>query len=199
MNSSTTQNTIEPESAYLEVQDFLRKLAWKFVARYNVPFEEAMREANWGFVQAVQKYDPNRGAKFITFVGFTANNRLMDWIMYRAKQPEMVNIEEAVPFLFLEETELFRTSDCVSEIPAHAPAQRSESLDMIEDLSTDAREIISLLIESPGELLGSAPATARQLLHKVKRYLVEQKGRNKKRIDEATLEIQTRLREGWAN
>jgi hypothetical protein len=77
-----------------------------------------------------------------------------------------------------------------------APRQHSDCLEIWEELSGDAREIINLLLETPQELLEEVP-TPKRLLGRVKRYLIA-KGRKANAIHLAHLEIQGKFREVWS-
>jgi len=157
----------------------LYSLAWRCANTYPVPFDEAKSEAYYAFMRACNDFNPSRGAKFSSWCYFWVWTHLKTFVTKRTVDP--------LTFMDINE-----------ELVGAAPPQRSESMEMIEDLSADAKEIISLLIETPAEILGGCPVPAKQLLNKVKKYLVEQ-GKDRRAVERAQQEITLRFREAWAN
>lgn len=170
---------IDPEQAFPEVEKMLYDLAWKCSNAYPVTFEEARSEAYYAFVRSCQDYDPDKskGAKFSTWCYFWVWTQLKTFITKRS----------ADPLCFIE------INEDASALFGEAPNLNSESLEMFDDLSDEAKEIIALLIETPQEILGTAPLPAKHLLARVKGYL-EMAGREKKVLDAAVEEIRLRLR-----
>lgn len=169
------------DEAFAGVEKLLYKLAWKCAQRYNIPFEDCRSEAYYAFVKAFNwRFDPNKkgASSFSSKCYEIATFRLRTMVINRTK---------AIPMSELNE-----------ETAGHAPEQRSESMEMIEDLSHDAQEIIALIVDTPQHLLGWDPHSPRQLLAKVKRYLIEHKGRRKKDVEKAHEEICIRFQEAWA-
>lgn len=171
---------MNPEKAWPTVERMLYKMAWKTTERYGVPFEDARSEVYLAFMKACWRWDPKRHARFTSFACFIANCRLRSLIMDRA------TAHTQMPCVELNE-----------EMLGFAPELRSECLEMLDDLSEDARELVSLLLEIPEDLIGYR-MTPRQLMARVKRFMIEKRGRDKKRVKKAHRELQLRFQEAWA-
>lgn len=179
MNSINTTPKLDPDVAFASVEKMLYSLAWRTAKTYGLQFEDCRSECYYAFVKALNwRYNPNKGTKFSTCVHTIAAWRLRNLVLDKINTVPTVEVEE--------------------EMLGAAPPERSESLELIDDLSDDAKEIIELLLETPGEILGQAPTPVNQLLNKVKNYLVNQ-GKCRKDLNKAHLEIQTRFTEAWAN
>lgn len=164
--------TIDPTEEFPKVENMLYQLAWKTAQAYPVPFEEARSEAYYAFMRACADFKPDRGSKFSSWCYFWVWTHLKTFVTKRTVDP----------LVFIEVKE---------SLLGEAPPERSEALEMLEDLSEDAKEIITLLIETPRELIGLA-MTPKQLLKKVKEHLVA-KGKARDRVDRAAEEIRLRL------
>lgn len=173
---------VDPDTAFPQVEKMIYDLCWKFSGTYPITFEECKSEAYYAFVKSCYDFKPERKMKFSTWCYYWVWCKLKDLVTFRSKDP----------MCFVE-----MNDDHVS-LFGEAPPQRSESLEMIDDLSDDAKEIINLLIETPAEILGGASIPAKQLLVRVKRYLEEHAGRSRKDLDKAHREIELRFREQWA-
>lgn len=168
-----------PEKVYPEVENLLIKLAANTMRVYGIPFDDCMSECNYAFVKAANwRFDPTKGAKFTTQVATIAKWRLKSLVIARMQEAPTVEIDE--------------------EKAGFVPEVRSETLEAIEDLSEDAREIIALIVESPAELLGQV--TTRNVLKRVKTYLRKRRKSpfSRDQITRAEEEIQTRFQQLWA-
>jgi len=168
---------VNPEEEFPKVEKMLYNLAWKFTNTYPIDFEEAKREAYYAFVRACYDYNPARETKFSSWA--------YTWVWCHLKT--LITKRTTDPLTFIEVKE---------EIFGEAAPERSPTLDMIDDLSEDAKEIIGLLLETPGELIGSK-MTPRQFLYKVKEILVRG-GKPKERVDKAHKEICEKFQAAWA-
>ncbi len=175
MFSEDTQPVIDPTEALPSVNKMLYDLAWK-ARNSRFPFEEAISEAYWAFVQACYSYDPHRGAKFTTWCYFKTWTHLKTVVTKKTRDP----------LVFTEMKE---------ELVGAAPANKRDFLDMVEDLSSDAREIISLLLDAPKEVLHTVPTTTAQLLSRVCDHLGFNRGWDGFQSGVTLHEIQTRFAE----
>lgn len=170
-------NNMDANQLYAEVEKMLYKLAWQTSKTYGIPFEVCRSECDYAFVKALNwRYDPSKGTKFSTCVHTIARWRLKNLVRGRMEEAPTIEIEEG--------------------LLGAAPPTRAESLELIDDLSHDAKEILSLLLETPKEILGQAPIPVHHLVKRVKDYLVQQ-GRAKRDVDRAHKELQTRFKEAW--
>lgn len=169
---------MDPETAFQGVEKMLYGLAWKCHRTYGVPYEDALSECYYAFVKALNwRWKPGKGTKFSTTVQNIAQWRLKSLIINRAN---------AVPTCELED-----------HMVGEAKPVRAESLELICDLSEDAKDIVALICETPAEILGASPVPVKQLVSRIKRYLEEQ-GRERQKLDAAHRELQLRFREAWA-
>jgi hypothetical protein len=171
---------VDPIEAFPKVEGIIHKLAWKCAQSYPVTFEEARSEAYLAFLKACADYKPERGAAFASWCYFWIWTDLKTWITKRSKDP-------LVP------------SEITEEMVGFAPETdklTAETMDALEELSADAREIVSLLLETPAEIVASVK-TLRQLVAGVKKMLIA-KGRTKEQVDNSYAEIETTLRKAWA-
>lgn len=94
---------------------------------------------------------------------------------------------------------LAKEASILTSIPEdYDPPAKTKSdfpFDLIEELSEDAKEIVSLILESPGEL--AEEMTGRELLQAVRRYLMRQ-GWNAWRFERHRKEIKARWQKGLA-
>lgn len=162
----------------------LYNLAWKFARKYPYPneeqmFEDCKSESYFAFMRACEKYQSDRGAKFITWCYKRVWFDLKTFVTARAKCPlEFVEIHE----------DLLGGKETLDETYS----------DLMQHISEDAKEIVALLVESPVELMewkwGGCPKTSRELLRKVKDFLVAKRGRNLIALDAATRELKAHFR-----
>lgn len=169
--------TIDPVVEFPKVEKMLYSLAWKFSNQYPLTFEEARSEAYYGFMRACQDYDPARG-KFSTWVYYWAWCRLKDVVMKAAKDP--------LDFMEIND-----------DILGGAEPPKSMAMECLDDLSSDARELVDLLLETPGELVGLALGPERYL-KRVKDYMVKN-GWSRSRIEKAVTEAQMTFRSAWGH
>ncbi len=170
---------VNPEKNWPGVERMLYSMAWKTTERYGVPFEDCRSEVYYAFMKACWRFDPTRDAKFSSFCCFIANCRLKSLIMNRAAD------NKEMPCVELNE-----------DVIGYAPEQRSECMEMIEDLSEDAKEIVALLLEIPKDLVGKR-MSPRQLLRRVKQHLIEECGKDRDAINTAHKELCRRFRSVW--
>lgn len=170
-------NNVDPIEMFPKVEKMICKFAWQYSETYPVSFEEARSEAYYAFMRACADYRPEEKTKFSSWCYFWIWTHLKTWITKRTVEP--------ITFMEINE-----------EMVGTATPDRAESLELVDDLSEDAKEIISLILETPSEISASV-VTVRRLLGEIKRYLVK-KGRSKKRVESAHKEICVRFQSAWA-
>jgi len=174
---------IDPDKALPEVEKMLFDLAWKTANTYPVTFEEAKTEAYYAFVRACHDYSPekSKGSKFSTWCYFWVWTHLKTFVTKRTVDPLVfVEIDDDLAGAAPEDNSF-----------NHSPLE-GLSDDLVRGLSADAKEIMSLLIETPAEILGGVPVPVTRLLGKVKNHLVSS-GYCVDRFNAARTEIETRL------
>ncbi len=181
-NTTMTPTTahINPETELVHVQDLLYKLAWRCANTYPVPFEEALSEAYMIYMRACASYKPDRGAKFSTWLQFCVSLELKTFVTKRTVDASRLS------FIEIDE-----------ETCGGAAQHRHPLQEWAGDLSEDAQELLSLLLETPEEVLGKGTATPLQLLRKAKYYLMTQRKKSPTEVQQAEQEIRHRLAEIW--
>lgn len=174
------KHKLDPQEAFDGVQKLLFKLAWATHHQYGVPYDDCLSECYYAFVKAFNwRYDPKMGTKFSTQVCTIAKWRLRSLTRKQRLAPVTEELNE--------------------ETAGFAASMRSECLEVVEGLSGDAREIVSLLLETPREIIGLGEVTSpKRLLSGVKAYL-RQKGYTRDRLNEAEEEITAAFTGVWAN
>ena len=170
---------IDPELEFPKVKDMLYSLAWRTHRTYGIDYDECQREVYYAFVKAVKRYNKKRKKKssFSTLCHIIATWRLKNLVRERARGPVFVEVNE--------------------EVAGYAPPQRAESLELVCDLSNDAKEIISLLLDHSWLPTKQAVPVSR-LLGYVKEHIIWQRGpKAEKQVETAIKEIRTRLRAAW--
>jgi hypothetical protein len=153
MKTSINKNNIDPEQMLPEVETLLRQLAWRISEPLGIPYQETLAEAYFLYMRACKTYDPTKGSKFSTWVYFVVEHNLRNFARSRLKKgPEMVELDE----------------DICGTVPEKSPI-----FDFIEDLPRDARILAKLLIETPTEILNGSPISPKDLLKRVRLYMVE--------------------------
>lgn len=173
----TTKPVVDPNEMLPEVEKMLYKQAWKLSENYGIPFEEARSEAQLAFMRACYDFKPERGAKFSTWCYYWVWCQLKDFITRRTNDP-------LIP------------TEINEEMLGEAPPEHSPSLELVAELSSDAQEVVSLLLETRQEAEAIA-VTAKQLLRKIRVQLVEEVGWERTRFDKAHEELHTTLNHAW--
>jgi hypothetical protein len=176
-----TKKTDNLDELFASVEKLLYKQAWAAVAKYGIAFEDALSECHLAFVKATKQFQEGRGTKFSTFLQLKCQWHFLTLASQSKRAPHFVEIE-------LNE-----------ELVGVAPVQHSPCLEAVEGLSSEAREIVGLLLETPAEILGVwSPIKPKQLLRRVKRYLQRKRGYSKARLEKAHEEITNTFRQIWA-
>lgn len=168
--------TANPEQVFPQVEGLLRHLARQATLNWPSLFQDALSEAHWSFMRACGQFDPCRGAKLSTWIAFRVSMDLRRWRMRLAKEASILT---SIP----------------EDYDPPAKTKSDFPFDLIEELSEDAKEIVSLILESPGEL--AEEMTGRELLQAVRRYLMRQ-GWNAWRFERHRKEIKARWQKGLA-
>jgi len=178
---------IDPVAVFPKVEKMIYSQAWKFAKKYPITFEEAKAEAYYGFIRACYKFE-GRGSKFSSWCYFIVWVTLKDLITARAKDP-MIPVDP-MPHTEAERRDVEELMGTVSE---EGIKFKEEIEDTVSDLSTEAKEMLGLLLEPPAELLEGDRPTPKQLLSRVKKHLLA-KGRAKAQLKVAYAELEERIK-----
>jgi len=165
-----------------EVQNLAYKLAWDASAQYRLPFDECLGEAYWQFMRAWNYYDPKRRVKFSSFY-----TQIFKW-QFKSRITEKVKRQQRLPQIEFKD-------NLRGVLKLTAPATRSPCLEIWEDLSEDAREIVELLVEETPKKWRSI-LSPELLLTRVKRSLMC-RGYTHDRFEAAQEEIRRRFQGVW--
>lgn len=192
MNKNSKNPTrLDPASAYPSVEPMLQKHAWSIARSYpGISFEEAMSEAYMAYLTACRLFNPDKGTKFSTFVGFVVPRQLQSFLRRRAKDR----------LCFADPGELYGESDkqqpAMSAQPLDCP-----SLDVVEELvqelGPDVRLFVSLLLDGPAEMLEAGICTTHGLLGAARRAM-RRMGRSRHEVRKLVDGLKDGLQEAWA-
>jgi len=173
---------IDPNEVFPQVENMLYSLAWSTAKKYPVTFEEARSEAYFAFMKACTEYSraKSKGGKFSSWCYFKTWTHLKTWITKRTNDR----------LVFME------NNDREDTMAIAAPATVSSHIELVEDLSEDAREMVNMLVETPAELLGLSMSPKR-FMKRVKECLVK-KGKTKQQVERAHRELLTTFQTAWA-
>ena len=119
---------------YKGVEKMLDQLSWKAARRFNGDFDDYRSVANEAFLTAYEKFDPVRGIKFSTFLHWCVSNAIWGQVASDRKRNER----------FCSTGDLDRNT---------AEDELGRVGRMMTDLSDDARTVVELVTQTPGELV----------------------------------------------
>ena len=127
-----------PKDNTMEILLMIKSIAWSFHNSTGIPVDELISEGNLAYLEALPKYDPNKGMKQTSFVYLLVKNHLLNYLKKNSRN-------RTCP------TDPMILDEVVSE----------ETLDGIEfrkDIETKSEElafVAGLIFKSPGEYLGA--------------------------------------------
>lgn len=178
MNYMNNTLTVDPDKEFPLLEKMLYSLAWRFSNTYPISFDEAKSEAYYAFVRACYDFKSARRTKFSSWVYY--------WVWTHLKTLVTKRTVEPIVFVDMDENQ-----------EGEAAPDQSLPKDVFEDLTEDAKEIISLLLETPSELLGGEELRPSRLLKRVREHLIH-KGKTQDDLEWAEREITMKLRHGLA-
>lgn len=157
------------DDAYAAHEHLVRRTAGRFARRHRVPFDDALAEATFHFLRAARGHDPAKGTIEARIV-FVVWHGLLDWVRDAA-------IDAArLPTVSAARARGGDRVPVVDTLPAAADPESLDIDDFVQDFGLDARVVIRLLAETPGDLLGllrDARPNAQAVRHLLKRFLAE--------------------------
>lgn len=138
---------METNEAYKKSIAILKKLAWKYSNNNIDEFENMISVGNIAFCNAWKTYDENAECNWTTYFYFVAERAMIDEKrtskkhLYHNCYNEMSGTEE-------EEKIFVMLADEKENIE-----QRILFKNQIDHLSTEAQEIVSIILKSPGEIM----------------------------------------------
>lgn len=172
---------IDPEIEFPKVEKMMHKISWSFSRAYLIEYEDCIRECHFAFAKAATRYDSDRtvNSSFSTYLYNLCQFALIDLVKSRVRRVKCDVLED--------------------NMDVEAPECRSPSLELLCDIGDDAKEILSLLLDTPHEILRGRRMSPRKLLKLVAGHLNWEKGPGSyPQIKKAIEEIRTTLQQGWA-
>ena len=155
------------KSSKIKYQDYsklIKKIAGKFARKTGMEFEEVEAEANVIFVECLNAFDPNKG-KFSTLLTVSIWSRYIN-ILKKKNSLKYHNIQ----------VEYLDTMHGVS------PELDYLFKNTLASLSTEAKEIIDIVFNTPAELLNTVTLSKPNLnlsISRIKKYLVNKNWKSK--------------------
>lgn len=170
----------------------LNKIAWEYTRMYPVRFDEAKSQAYWCFLKACRNYRPNRGSKFSTWCYFVVTRNMKTWISQEAKRSSWLKVTEFVPEQLFEDTPQMLGRIYRNPPPRHVGQiiwrmiheTPNEMWDLMNELGSDAQELVLLMLEIPQDFRGG-PATH---LKRAKKKMIRH-NHSQERIEKAVQEL----------
>jgi hypothetical protein len=117
---------------------------------------------------------------------------MTDWITERTKDPHVF-----VDLSPEDELERRQAEEMIGAESTVGTECKEMMEDVIYDLSADAQELLSLLLDTPAEILSGMRPTPKQLLNRVKKFLLAS-GRDACKLESAYRELKVCFRWAWA-
>lgn len=141
-------------ATYEDVQAMITGAAAHYNHKCPVGFDYWLSEANWIFMEAYYSYDPGEGMEFSSWLYFLLYRRLTSVTRKHARIAAQANL---------------------SRIREDVESKKVRLQDFISNLSNDAKEVVSIIVDSPNDVklaLLSRP-TREPLPIKMKQCLLE--------------------------
>jgi DNA-directed RNA polymerase specialized sigma subunit len=130
----------------LDSINIARKLAWSFNRLTGIEYTELFGEACLGYAEALKDFDPSKDTQFSSFAWIYIRNRLRVYVKREMKYAKQINFST----LFADNEE------CINNLFfTHDERQTYEEL--LQYMSTDAKEIAELIIQKKQELPTDIP------------------------------------------
>lgn len=169
---------VDPETALPEVQDMIYSLCHRFTRTYPLDWDDALSEAYVAFLGACRTFNPEKENKFSTWCYYWIWCNLKTMVMKNSSLPVFIEVKEEI--CGMEETPIGS---------------------VVEGLSAEAQEMVSLIIETPAELASlliseKATSNGRRFLSVLKKWMCQKRGKDMETLTAAALEIKNRLSSG---
>lgn len=122
--------------------NLIRSISWKFAQNTNLQYEELFSEAALAYCEAVKTYDPDKGAKLVTYAYWCMKNRLINFSKKETKINNQNFFYESIPEYYHPHTEIERDFNFQ---------------EFTEDWSDECRELAQVALEKPEKFLGETP------------------------------------------
>ena len=160
---------------FSDVEKLIYKIAHSYAQQYTIPYEDLLSQSLTCFMQIVNRYNPDKGTKFSTYLYFVISHQLRTFCQQEYKATNYTELDE----------ELCGSLPCVDS---------SFTDDLLALLTDDAQHVVALVLNPP-EALRVVRTVRRSVtrgcyIHAIKHYLHTYENWTKARailaIDEVT-------------
>jgi len=130
----------------LESINIARKLAWSFNRLTGIEYAELFSEACLGYAEALKDFDPTKNTQFSSFAWVYIRNRLRVYAKKERKYAQQINFST----LSLNDEEMIENLFSIEE-------KQRTYIELLQSMSTDAREIAELIIQRKRDLPTNIP------------------------------------------
>ena len=120
---------------YLHLTTTLSLICFSRYARYGVSLEDLRQNARLGLIDALDRFDPTRGAKFETFVSFRIKGALLDGLKH-----------------YCHDIEIYREVYAKERRESLLPTGKTSGGDLEEWSNSISNIVVSLLLEGEGSV-----------------------------------------------
>jgi len=120
--------------------NLIRKLAWNFAKKTNVPFDDLFQEASIAYLEALKNFNPEEKVKETTYAWKCIKNHLIDYCKNEYKFQSTFELMDNWPREKHPRIELELALE--------------EKIDNWDD---KAKEVVEMVITNPKKYLGSSP------------------------------------------
>jgi len=161
-----------------EFSDFtgmIKKIAYRKSQQYGLEQEELEGQAGLLFVEALSRFDHNKGMKFSTFFHMILEHEMVGW----QRQPSSFSMRDHNKKVMFQESENDWNDKGWTEIefgessfaPPHVIA---EFKDTLRTLSGDSKEIVKMIFEAPEDIVDGAIGRGKFMAGNVRKKLKAQ-------------------------
>ena len=194
---------VDPDKMFPEVERMLYRQAWRYSRSFRIPFSLAQSQASFAFVKACYTYKPEK-ASFLTWCYFKVTMSLKDAVIERTKDRLLCLVDVNYMMDGRGDGEprnpSFLETVMESNPDIYVPEDGREFLEKLEDktqsLSPHAEQFLSLLMDTPPELIEGKRPTAKQLSIRIKRRMVDE-GIGRAEVERAFTELGDSLTTIW--
>ncbi len=122
---------------YIDVQNLINKIVWKFCNEYGGVFEEYQAEANLSFILAYNTYNENK-AQFSTWLYFYIRKRLLTYTKRLYEQWPYPNTMNEYTLEYIQNEKIYSSFS---------------PMELLDEANEDVKLLINLIWEPPPEIL----------------------------------------------
>lgn len=141
-----------PEQLYRNHEQMINHRAHSFCCTTGHSFDEMKSVANWAFMRAIPRWKPHKGP-FGTWLYRYITLRLIDYVKRTDLPLSKSKLEDLIRMSGCPGRVLHIEDTIKSQYNEYDPVLASSAMDLIASLSKEAREVVSILLTNPTEVL----------------------------------------------